>query len=101
MLELHAGKLARAVLRGRGGSNASLLPDQRRAFGMDFWDADLRAAVRAMIAEVEGKPCVHVGGDDGAVFVCRAIRGLETDEDSVTGVCDWVDPADARPDELT
>jgi len=31
MLELHAGKLARAVLRGRGGSNASLLPDPPEA----------------------------------------------------------------------
>jgi hypothetical protein len=29
MLELYAGKLARTVLRGRGGSNASLLPDVR------------------------------------------------------------------------
>jgi hypothetical protein len=28
MLELYAGKLARTVLRGRGGSNASLLPDR-------------------------------------------------------------------------
>src|ERR1700733_10070827 len=27
-LELYAGKLARTVLRGQGGSNASLLPDQ-------------------------------------------------------------------------
>ena len=26
-LERHAGKLARAVLRGRGGGNAVLLPD--------------------------------------------------------------------------
>src|SRR5262245_54130522 len=32
MLELHAGKLARAVLRGRGGSNASLLPDPLRCY---------------------------------------------------------------------
>jgi hypothetical protein len=33
MLELHAGKLARAVLRGRGGSNASPLPDPEEALG--------------------------------------------------------------------
>jgi hypothetical protein len=68
---------------------------------MDFWDENLRAAVRAMIPEVEGKPCVHVGGDDRSVFVCRRISGIGIDEDSLNGVCDWVDPADARPDELT
>ena len=28
---------------------------------MDFWDAELREAVQAMIPEVEGKPCVNVG----------------------------------------
>jgi hypothetical protein len=54
-----------------------------------------------MIPEVEGKPCVNVGGYDGGVHVCRRISGLGTDEDSFNGRCDWVDPADARPDELT
>src|SRR5262249_16277924 len=34
MLELHALKGARAVLRGRGGSDASPLPDRRRALRM-------------------------------------------------------------------
>jgi hypothetical protein len=68
---------------------------------VDFWNADLRESVRAMIPEVEGKPCVNVGGYDGGVYVCRRITGLATDEDSFNGTCDWVEPADARPDELT
>jgi hypothetical protein len=68
---------------------------------VDFWDPDLREAVRAVIPEVEGKPCVNVGGFDGGVYVCRSISGLHTDEDCFNGQCDWVDPADARPDELT
>jgi hypothetical protein len=33
MFERLDGKLSRAVLRGRGGSNASLLPDSRLKFG--------------------------------------------------------------------
>jgi hypothetical protein len=68
---------------------------------MDYWDADLRASVRAMIPEVEGKPCVNVGGYDGGIYVCRRVSGLATDEDCLNGLCDWVDPADVRPDELT
>jgi hypothetical protein len=68
---------------------------------MDFWNADLLASVRAMVPEVEGKPCIKVGGYDGSVFVCRGISGIVIDEDSLNGVCDWTDPADARPDELT
>jgi hypothetical protein len=68
---------------------------------MDYWNADLRESVRAMIREVEGKPCVNVGGYDGGVYVCRRITGLGTDEDSFNGACDWAEPADSRPDELT
>jgi hypothetical protein len=68
---------------------------------VDYWNEDLRKAVRAMIPEVERKPCVNVGGYDGGVYVCRRISGLGTDEDCFNGQCDWVDPADARPDELT
>lgn len=75
---------------------------------MDYWDPNLRESVRAMIPEVEGKPCVNVGGYDGpetnprqSVFVCRMISGLATDEDCFNGTCEWVDPPDARPDELT
>jgi hypothetical protein len=30
-LELHEGKLSRAVLRGRGGGNAALLPGEGRS----------------------------------------------------------------------
>jgi hypothetical protein len=68
---------------------------------MDYWNADLRAAVHAMIPDVEGKPCVNVGGADGGIYVCRRIRGLATDEDCLNGICEWVDPPDVRPDELT
>jgi hypothetical protein len=68
---------------------------------MDYWNPTLRAAVHAMIPEVEGKPGVNVGEYDGGVYVCRRIHSLATDEDCLNGVCEWVDPADARPDELT
>jgi hypothetical protein len=68
---------------------------------MDYWNDDLRKAVRAMIPDAEGKPCVNVGGYDRGIYVCRRISGLATDEDCFNGVCDWADPADARPDELT
>jgi hypothetical protein len=68
---------------------------------VDFRDVELREAVRAMIREVEGKPCVNVGGQESGVYVCRRISGLETDEDCLNGTCEWADPADARPDGLT
>jgi hypothetical protein len=68
---------------------------------MDYWNAELRESVRAMIPEAEGKTCVNVGGYDGGVYVCRRVSGLATDEDCLNGTCDWVDPPDARPDELT
>ena len=68
---------------------------------MNYWDHKLRESVQAMIPEVEGKPCVNVGGYDKGVHVCLRISGLETDEDSFNGTCAWADPPDARPDELT
>jgi hypothetical protein len=68
---------------------------------VDFWDDGVRKAVRALIPEVEGKPVVHTGSYDGGVYVCRRISGLHTDEDSFNGECEWVDPEDARPGELT
>lgn len=68
---------------------------------MDYWDKKLRKAVRALIPDVEGKPCVNFGDYDGGVYVCRRISGLHVDEDSFNGQCEWVDPEDARPGELT
>lgn len=68
---------------------------------MDYWDEGLRKAVRALSLEVEGKPVVNIGGCDGGVYVCRRISGLCTTEDSFNGECEWVDPEEARPDELT
>ncbi len=67
---------------------------------MDDWDAEPREAVQTLIPEVEGRPCVNVGDHDGGVHVCRRISGLEIDEESFKGTCEWVDPEDARPDEL-
>ena len=68
---------------------------------MDFWDGGLRKAVQAMIPEVEGKPCVNIGDSEGGVYVCRRISDLHTVEDCFNGECEWVDPEDARPGELT
>ena len=69
---------------------------------MDFEDPKQREAVQAMIAEAEGKPCVNFGEYDGGVYVCRRISGLEVDGDGCfNGTCEWVDPEESRPDELT
>lgn len=68
---------------------------------MDCWNVELRKAVQALILEMEGKPCVNVGDYDGGVYVCRRISGLHTDDDSFNGQCEWVEPEDSRPDELT
>jgi len=56
-----------------------------------------------MIPLAEGKPAVHVNGRDGSVFVCRRVSGLRLAPEEWTfyGECDWVDPPEARPDELT
>ena len=69
---------------------------------MDFEDPESRATVQAMIAEAEGKPCVNFGEYDGGVYICRRISGLEVDGDGCfNGTCEWVDPEESRPDELT
>jgi hypothetical protein len=79
---------------------------RERALPMDDFDAaerELDAAVAAMVPLVEGKPVVHVDGHDGSVFVCRRVSGLRLapEEACFYGECDWVDPPEARPDELT
>ena len=70
---------------------------------VDDAEAKLSAAVRAMIPLAEGRPAVHVDGRDGSVFVCRRVSGLHValEECCFYGECDWVDPPEARPDELT
>lgn len=55
---------------------------------MDFCDGEVSEAVRELIPQVEGKPCVKVGTYDGGVYVCRRISGFETDEDSFNGTCE-------------
>nr|CAA9282375.1 hypothetical protein AVDCRST_MAG63-3666 [uncultured Armatimonadetes bacterium] len=61
------------------------------------------AAVLAMIPLAEGRPAVHVDGGDGSVFVCRRVSDLRLapEECCFYGECDWADPPEARPDELT
>ena len=68
---------------------------------MDDWDAGLRNAVNALIPEVEGKPVVNTGFYDGGVYICRRIRGRHTREDRFNGECEWIDPEELRPGELT
>jgi hypothetical protein len=52
MLELHAGKLARAVLRGGGAGDSTSLPDPE---GADEPAPEVRAAYHALIAEWEAR----------------------------------------------
>lgn len=66
---------------------------------MDSWDLEIREDVQALIPKFEGKPCVNFGDYDGVVYVCRRLSGLELDEDYFNGMCEWVDPEDARPGE--
>jgi hypothetical protein len=69
----------------------------------DVAEAKLKAALMEMIPLAEGNPAVLVDGTDRAVYLCRRLSGLRlaADENCFYGECDWVDPADARPDELT
>jgi hypothetical protein len=69
----------------------------------DAAEREKYAAVTAMIPLAEGRPAVHVDGGDGSVFVCRRVSGLRLAPDECTfyGECDWVDPPEGRPDELT
>jgi hypothetical protein len=61
------------------------------------------AAVMALIPLAEGKPVLNVNGADGSVFVCRRISGLRVAPELWTfyGECEWADPPDVRPEELT
>src|SRR5262249_42788744 len=68
---------------------------------MDYWKEGLRKAVHAMIPELEGKPCVNGSRDDGAEHACRRFAGLGTGQDCFNGTCEWAEPNDARPEELT
>ena len=63
---------------------------------------ELYDKVRAMIPFVEGEPCVCVERYlEAPVFHCRRVSGLHIDEYmSVNGRCDWIEPSEARPDEL-
>jgi hypothetical protein len=54
-----------------------------------------------MIRRIKGKPCVCIDSNDRSVYVSRRIDDLVITEDSVEGMCDWVEPYDARPGELT
>jgi hypothetical protein len=65
------------------------------------WDSDLLKALQEMIPRIEGKPCVNIDTMDRKAYTCRRIGELAIEEDAVYGMCEWVDPAEARPDELT
>lgn len=54
-----------------------------------------------MFARISGKPCVNIDAETRAVFVCRRIHNLRVEQGVVWGMCDWHDPAESRPDELT
>jgi hypothetical protein len=77
----------------------------RAVFMDDFRDAEEEkyTSVMAMIPLAEGKPVVLVDETDQSVFVCRRVSGLHLvrDECVFYGECDWVDPPEERPDELT
>ncbi len=58
-------------------------------------------ALREMIPRIEGKPCVYINRYTKQVFVCRGIRDVRANADSVVGRNDWVDPPELRLDYLT
>lgn len=60
-------------------------------------------AVMEMIPLAEGRPAIHVDAGDGSVFVCRRVSGLRLapEESTFYGECDWADPPEARPEELS
>ena len=69
---------------------------------MDFEEPEDRKVVQAIISKAEGKACVNFGEYDGGVYVCRRLSGLVVEEEGcLYGNCEWVDPEDARPGELT
>lgn len=55
----------------------------------------------AMFPSISDKPFVHVDAEAKDVLVCRSIFGLRVEEGVVLGECDWVQPAEKRPDSLT
>ena len=74
----------------------------RSELGFRVAEPEQYAAVMAMIPLAEGKPLVRVGRRDGCAFVCRRVSGLHVapEEWAFRGECDWLDPPDARPDDL-
>lgn len=75
-----------------------------RVCGYDFVaERQKRPAVLAMIPLAEGKPAVHIDGRDGSVLVCRRLSDLRLAPErcALYGWCDWADPPEARPAELT
>jgi hypothetical protein len=79
---------------------------QRRSSRVDDFhtaEPEQYAAVMAMIPLAEGKPIVQVNGADGSAYVCRRVSGLRVASKEWTfyGVCEWDDPPEARPEELT
>lgn len=65
------------------------------------WDLDLLDGVQSMIPEIVGKPFVNLDSQDKSVYVSRRIYDVEVTETAIEGMCEWVDPEDVRPGELT
>src|ERR1700733_6574942 len=65
-LELYAGKLARTVLRGQGGSNASLLPDQAL-------ETKARFIAQVMTGENALRRAEDIGGQELSYAEVKAI----------------------------
>ena len=65
-LELYAGKLARTVLRGQGGSNASLLPDQALETKAKF-------IAQVMTGENAARRAEDIGGQELSYAEVKAI----------------------------
>ncbi len=68
---------------------------------MNSWDEEMRREVLARIPLVEGMRVVNLGSFEAGEYCCRRIHDLQLDEDSFLGQCDWGDPPQLRPDELT
>jgi hypothetical protein len=64
---------------------------------------ELYERVLELIPSIEGRPCLCVYRYfDFPVFHCRRVYDLHIDNYGVvTGLCDWVEPIETRPDELT
>jgi hypothetical protein len=67
----------------------------------DEVNATYLARAAAMFPRLSGQPCVNIDANTGDVHLCKRLYDLQVDFDTLLGTCDWQDPAEDRPDELT